>query len=392
MVSARLPWLLSLLLIVAPVCSAHEVHLKNGYVIQTDHVRRSQGQLTYHQFGGEISIPLSEVDRVIYNGKKGEKPATPVPASGGGGNGRDLKAVMESEMKPRGPIEQANLAVVSIMTAAGSGSGFFVNRDGLIVTNRHVIRGSEDNNEKIEQVMTDAQDQLAQWESNLQREKSRLDQFEKNLKQNWASFKKTIREQGARIGEDRRLAAERSLQERSQYLEDWLRDYNLRRSRFLENKRHIDKQHHDFEQKNRALAGQSRFTITLADGEELSAILYRTSDRHDLALLKLNGYQTPYLEIADSSSIRLGQQVFAIGAPLQLKNSVTSGVISNFRGDHIQTSAEIYPGNSGGPLITDDGRVVGVNTMKLITEKFEGIGFAIHIDRVLAEFSDFFPR
>ena len=111
-----------------------------------------------------------------------------------------------------------------------------------------------------------------------------------------------------------------------------------------------------------------------------------------MALLKLNGYRTPYLEIADSSSVRLGQQVFAIGAPLQLKNSVTSGVISNFRGEYIQTSSEIYPGNSGGPLVTADGRVVGVNTMKLITEKFEGIGFAIHINRVLSEFSDFFPR
>ena len=390
MVFTRLPWLLFLLLIVVPRCNAHEVHLKNGYVIQTDHVRRDQGQLTYHQFGGEISIPLSEVDRVIYTGKKGEKAATPVPASGG--SGRDLKAVLESAMNPRGPIEQANLAVVSIMTAAGSGSGFFINRDGLIVTNRHVIRGSEYNNEKIEQVMTDAQEQLAQWESNLQREKSRIDQFEKNLKQNRASFKKTMREQGARIGEDRRLAVERSLRERSQYLEDWLSDYNLRKNRFLENKQQIDSQYQDFEQKNRALAGQSRFTITLADGEELSAILYRTSHRHDLALLKLNGYQTPYLEIADSGSIRLGQQVFAIGAPLQLKNSVTSGVISNVRGDYIQTSAEIYPGNSGGPLITDDGRVVGVNTMKLITEKFEGIGFAIHVSEVLAEFSDFFPR
>ena len=392
MVFTRLLWFLSLLLIVVPVCAAHEVHLKNGYVIQTDYARRDQDQLTYHQFGGEISIPLSEVDRVIYTDRKGEKAATPVLPSGGGGNGRDLKAVLESKMKPRGPIEQANLAVVSILTAAGSGSGFFLNRDGLIVTNRHVIRGSEDNNEKIEQVMTDAQGQLAEWELSLQREKSRIDQFEKNVKRNRASFKKTIREQGARIDEDQRLAAERSLKERSAYLEDWLRDYTRRKSRFLENKRHIDKQRYDFEQKNRALAGQSRFTITLADGEEVSAILYRTSDRHDLALLKLNGYRTPYLEIADSSSVRLGQQVFAIGAPLQLKNSVTSGVISNFRGEYIQTSSEIYPGNSGGPLVTADGRVVGVNTMKLITEKFEGIGFAIHINRVLSEFSDFFPR
>ncbi len=87
----------------------------------------------------------------------------------------------------------------------------------------------------------------------------------------------------------------------------------------------------------------------------------------------------------------MGQQVYAIGSPLQLNNSVTSGVISNFRGDYIQTNSEIYPGNSGGPLVTADGLVVGVNTMKLITEKFEGIGFALNIEEVLTEFSDFFP-
>jgi serine protease Do len=71
---------------------------------------------------------------------------------------------------------------------------------------------------------------------------------------------------------------------------------------------------------------------------------------------------------------------------------VTSGVISNFRGEYIQTNSEIYPGNSGGPLVTEDGRVVGVNSMKLITEKFEGLGFAININEVLAEFPDYFTK
>jgi S1-C subfamily serine protease len=68
---------------------------------------------------------------------------------------------------------------------------------------------------------------------------------------------------------------------------------------------------------------------------------------------------------------------------------VTSGVISNSRGDYIQTNAEIYPGNSGGPLVTESGRVVGVNTMKQITEKFEGLGFAIAFPRVQEEFRNY---
>jgi hypothetical protein len=238
--------------------------------------------------------------------------------------------------------------------------------------------------------MAEATKRLAEWQRNLKREKSHIDQYGGNLKQNWASFKKTTSEQVDRISKDRRLAVENSLKEKSRYLDEWLRDYDGRKNEFLAKKREIDRGKKDFQQKTRELSSQSRFTITLADGEDKSAILYRISDHLDLALLKLNGYQTPYLEVADAGSVTLGQQVYAIGSPLQLKNSVTSGVISNFRGQYIQTNSEIYPGNSGGPLVTEDGRVVGVNSMKLITEKFEGIGFAININEVLAEFSDFF--
>lgn len=371
--------------------AAHEVHLKNGSVIKTDHVRREQTQLTYRQFGGDISLPLSEVEKVIYTDQR-TKAGVPPKKTADTDSGRNLKAILASKMTPDGPIEHANLAVISILTSAGSGSGFFINGDGLIVTNRHVIRGSDVNNQKAEQLMTTASERLDEWELNLKREKSHIDQYGKNLKQNWASFNRTVKEQGDRIANDRRLAVENSLKEKSRYLEKWLRDYNGRKNDFLAKKREIAHEIKTFRQKKRELSYQSRFTITLADGEDKSAILYRVSDDHDLALLKLNGYQTPYLEVADSDSVTLGQPVFAIGSPLQLKNSVTSGVISNFRGEYIQTNSEIYPGNSGGPLVTEDGRVIGVNSMKLITEKFEGIGFAINISEVLAEFPDFFTE
>ncbi len=376
---------------VPSVPAAHEVHLKNGSVIKTDHVRREQTQLTYRQFGGDVSLPLSEVEKVIYTEQR-SKAGFPPKKTAGTDSGRNLKAILASKMTPDGPIEHANLAVISILTSAGSGSGFFINGDGLIVTNRHVIRGSDVNNQKAEQLMTTASERLDEWELNLKREKSHIDQYGKNLKQNWASFNRTVKEQGDRIANDRRLAVENSLKEKSRYLEKWLRDYNGRKNDFLAKKREIAHEIKTFRQKKRELSYQSRFTITLADGEDKSAILYRVSDDHDLALLKLNGYQTPYLEVADSDSVTLGQPVFAIGSPLQLKNSVTSGVISNFRGEYIQTNSEIYPGNSGGPLVTEDGRVIGVNSMKLITEKFEGIGFAINISEVLAEFPDFFTE
>ena len=129
--------------------------------------------------------------------------------------------------------------------------------------------------------------------------------------------------------------------------------------------------------------------MVLADGRRESAIFYRISETYDLALLKLDGYQTPYLLPQDEGELALGLDVYAIGSPLKLNNTVTSGVISNSRGDYLQTNAEIYPGNSGGPLVTVDGRVVGVNTMKKITEKFEGLGFALKFSRVQTEFSNY---
>jgi S1-C subfamily serine protease len=79
------------------------------------------------------------------------------------------------------------------------------------------------------------------------------------------------------------------------------------------------------------------------------------------------------------------------GSPidLDLKNTITSGVLSGIREDFIQTNAQIYPGNSGGPLINENGEVIGLNTKKLMDYTFEGIGFAIPIDIVLEEFQEY---
>ena len=81
----------------------------------------------------------------------------------------------------------------------------------------------------------------------------------------------------------------------------------------------------------------------------------------------------------------------SIGSPARLQNSVTSGVFSGFESGFIQTNAQIYPGNSGGPLVTAQGRVVGINTFKQLTHKFEGLGFAIPIQVALREFRAHLP-
>ena len=113
-----------------------------------------------------------------------------------------------------------------------------------------------------------------------------------------------------------------------------------------------------------------------------------------MALLKISGYKTPFLQPVQEKDLVQGQQVFAVGSPadLSLKNTVTSGILSAFRDNFIQTNAQIYPGNSGGPLIDSTGRVIGVNTKKLLTRKFEGLGFAVPIRLVFSEFEDYLDQ
>ncbi len=106
----------------------------------------------------------------------------------------------------------------------------------------------------------------------------------------------------------------------------------------------------------------------------------------DLALIKIDKTNLPYLVFGNSDELKQGQIVLALGNPLGLDNSVSLGVVSavarQIKADdqmvYIQTDAPINPGNSGGPLVDADGRVVGINTF-ILTQSggSEGIGFAI---------------
>lgn len=101
----------------------------------------------------------------------------------------------------------------------------------------------------------------------------------------------------------------------------------------------------------------------------------------DLALLKID-YSGKSLKLEDSDTIELGEKVIAIGNPQGFQFSVTDGIVSgknriglNEFGRYIQTNAELNPGNSGGPLINKEGKVIGMNNFKLVES--EGIGFAL---------------
>jgi serine protease Do len=138
------------------------------------------------------------------------------------------------------------------------------------------------------------------------------------------------------------------------------------------------------EETGKALPG--RASAMEPAGKMLEARIVGFDRDTDIAVLKIDANNLPYLELGDSDSLRQGQLVMAFGSPLGLENSVSMGVVSSVARQikpddtmiYIQTDAPINPGNSGGPLVDTEGHVMGMNTF-ILTQSggSEGLGFAI---------------
>ncbi len=136
-----------------------------------------------------------------------------------------------------------------------------------------------------------------------------------------------------------------------------------------------------------------RTEVRLTDGRSYRVVDTKSDPRSDLAIIKIESErELPVAELGSSRDLYVGEWVLAIGSPFMLESSVSAGIISGTRrsqnlrnnvvGQFIQTDASVNPGNSGGPLVNLDGKVVGINTaIASRTGSFQGIGFAIPIDR-----------
>ena len=136
--------------------------------------------------------------------------------------------------------------------------------------------------------------------------------------------------------------------------------------------------------------------VTLENGYTYEGSVVWCDVDLDLSLTKIDATDLPYATIGNSSNLKSGETVYAIGNPIgyEFRRTITSGIISatnrtirieengqiSFMTDLIQTDASINPGNSGGPLILPSGEVIGINTVKIVSA--EGIGFAVPINVV----------
>lgn len=141
---------------------------------------------------------------------------------------------------------------------------------------------------------------------------------------------------------------------------------------------------------NHVVGDADLVSVQMNDGREYTAEIVGTDPGSDLAVIKIDESDLPFLKLGSSERLEVGNWVLAVGNPFGLSHTLTAGVVSakgrsgiglNDYEDFIQTDAAINPGNSGGPLVNLDGEVVGINTAIFSRSGgYMGIGFAIPVD------------
>ncbi|GMR08329.1 MAG: hypothetical protein BMS9Abin26_1334 [Gammaproteobacteria bacterium] len=276
-----------------------------------------------------------------------EKPRAQISNSYRGNN---IAAQLNKANFARNAIERARNATVFLSTSWGSGSGFFITHNCMILTNKHVVVPDREWLMKKRANVEKAEPVLERMEAMVEKRRSEfydrcddcsdeaLDNYMRGLEEDYFNFRKMY---------------ERD----KQLLED--------------------------------ISYNSNIKAVLTDNTEHDVDIIRISRNNDLALLILRGGYCPVIPTSDVRNINIGDKLYTVGSPLGLKHTVTSGIYSGLQtrnnNIYIQTDAPINPGNSGGPLLDSNGHVIGINTM--ILANTEGIGFAIPIRKALTEFN-----
>ncbi|MEI6501348.1 MAG: trypsin-like peptidase domain-containing protein [Armatimonadota bacterium] len=139
---------------------------------------------------------------------------------------------------------------------------------------------------------------------------------------------------------------------------------------------------------NKHVVGEAKsVTVKLRNGDQVTAQVVKAAEARDVCLLKLDRQHLPAVQFASSAKLKQGQAVAAMGAPFGLEGSLTKGVVSAVNRDidgqkFIQIDAALNQGNSGGPIINEDGVVVGMATKA--AKEAQNVGFAIPSDELMS--------
>lgn len=296
---------------------------------------------------GNAAIPAPVVAAAAESGKSSD-------TSGAG----SLRVRIESSYPPKNEIERARNATVFIQTEWGaSGSGFIVDADCRVITNRHVVEFNEAKLRSDVTSSSEVQGAYVAQKKQLLLEIERLGYEFRNAQRAGASSTAMLK-------------LREELEKKKAEFDGLADTYRSE----------IDSKIHDEAWKYK----YAHLKVSLVDGTEYSVANVTISERFDLAEFTLNDNDCPFLVAGNLDDLAQGSPLFTIGNPAGLTYTVTSGVFSGFRNDDdrvfLQTDAPINAGNSGGPLIDPQGRVVGINTMVL--KDAQNIGFSIPVTAI----------
>ena len=267
----------------------------------------------------------------------------------------------------RNNIETARNATVFIETPWGTlGSGFLINAECQVISNRHVM--DFDPEKEIETYLASTQFQAEVF---IRRSK---------LMPNYMQLRTEVEQMGLQgTGRANVMKVEKKLKALADEIDG------------IANK--LEQDMRNSLRKVERDGRRAGFTVSFINGDEykINTNAVDFAEEYDLAIFSIRASNCPYIELGVSSELEIGSQLYTVGNPSGLRHTVTSGI---FSGRHItdeitmlQTDAPINPGNSGGPLITPDGKVIGVNTS--ILRDAEGIGFAIPVEAVKEQLKDY---
>jgi len=304
---------------------------------------------------------------------------------------RNINNELKVGFYPEDNVETARNATVKIeVPGGGAAAGFFISQNGYILTNKHVVMGIKNEIKSKEERWEQENIANSKKRYQLSKAKDLLDKKEKWLKTQLDIIRKLAKQPGNEKLYHTRLAEYTII--KTQY-DDEIREYRDRKRIYDEIKIQLDLRKAEINKMRSKAYERSGVDVYLVNGKQFYAWVKATSHEYDLALLKLSSNNiTPCLKSANAYQMVTGEKVYSIGNPMNVGHSVSSGIISGIKREsrsghiYIQTTAQMSPGSSGGPLIDQYGRVIGINTWKIIGGGAEGLNFAIPVDIALKEF------